>query len=115
MEWAEYSALLQTIDIGLTLMDTPHPSYPPLDLACSGAISVTNSSGLKTDLSGYSKNIICTAPTVDALLEGIVQALNIDRDQRNENLRTARIQQDWNSSLAESIEFLSNRIRALHV
>jgi len=115
MEWAEYSALLQTIDIGLTLMDTPHPSYPPLDLACSGAISITNSSGLKTNLSGYSKNIICTGPSVEALLDGIVQALKIDPDQRNENMRTANIPRDWHSSLAESIEFLSNRIPAFHV
>jgi len=115
MEWSEYSALLQTIDIGLTLMDTPHPSYPPLDLACSGAIAVTNSSGIKTDLSGYSKNIICTAPTVEALLGGIVQAMNIDHDQRRENMRTANIQRNWNSSLAHPIEFLSKRIRALHV
>lgn len=115
MDWAEYCALLQTIDVGLTLMDTPHPSYPPLDLASCGAIAVTNSSGIKTDLSDYSKNIICTAPTVEALLHGIGRALIIDSDQRNENMKSANIQRDWNTSLAESIEFLSNRIPALHV
>ncbi|CAB3687762.1 hypothetical protein LMG3431_04702 [Achromobacter pestifer] len=113
--WAEYAALLQTIDIGLTLMDTPHPSYPPLDLACSGAVAVTNSSGIKTDLSQYSKNIICAAPTVDALLDGLREALAISESQKLENLKTAGIQKDWNISLADSITFLSDRIPALHV
>lgn len=115
MDWSEYCTLLQTIDIGLTLMDTPHPSYPPLDLASCGAIAVTNSSGIKTDLSGYSNNIICTAPTVEGLLHGIERALTISSDKIDENLKTSNIQRDWNISLAEPIEFLSNRIPALHV
>ncbi|EDK72380.1 hypothetical protein TM7_0490 [candidate division TM7 genomosp. GTL1] len=115
MDWGDYAELLRTIDVGLTLMDTPHPSYPPLDLACSGAIAVTNSSGIKTDLSSYSKNIICVPPTVDALLEAIRQAAGMNESKRLENMETASIQKDWNTALASSIDFLSNRIRALHV
>lgn len=115
MGWGDYSELLRTIDVGLTLMDTPHPSYPPLDLACSGAVAVTNSSGIKTDLSSYSKNIVCVPPTVEALVEGIRQAISISESTRIENMRAASIQTDWNTALAGSIDFLSNRIRALHV
>jgi hypothetical protein len=36
--WSEYPALLRTVDIGLSLMNTPHRSYPPLDLAACGAV-----------------------------------------------------------------------------
>lgn len=113
--WGEYASLLQTIDIGLTLMDTPHPSYPPLDLACSGAIAVTNTSGIKSDLSHYSKNIICKPPTINALVEGIAEAVRMSDAERSANLRSAQISKDWGISLAAPIEYLSARIPALHV
>jgi hypothetical protein len=44
LAWAEYAALLRRIDVGLCLMYTPHPSYPPLDLAACGAVTVTTAS-----------------------------------------------------------------------
>jgi hypothetical protein len=51
MGWKEYGAFIASVDVGLCLMATPHPSYPPLDLAVAGALVVTNQFGLKKDLS----------------------------------------------------------------
>jgi SAM-dependent methyltransferase len=50
LPWSEYADLVSQMDLGLCLMDTPHPSYPPIDLAASGAVVVTNTHGPKTSL-----------------------------------------------------------------
>ena len=42
MSWEEYAAFLADVDLGLCLMYTPHPSYPPYDVACSGGVVLTN-------------------------------------------------------------------------
>src|SRR5438067_1217967 len=68
LSWQAYAALVREIDLGLCLMYTPHPSYPPLDLAASGAVAVTNRFGnAKHSLDQYSKNIICPEPSVAGL------------------------------------------------
>ena len=42
LSWSDYYALLGTVDVGLSLQHSPHPSHPPFDLAVSGARAVTN-------------------------------------------------------------------------
>ena len=71
LPWAEYAALIRRTDLGLSLMATPHPSYPPLDLAASGAVVVTNKDGPKTSLAHYSANILCVEPSLDALVSAL--------------------------------------------
>lgn len=84
LNWSAYAELAGTIDLALTLMYTPHPSYPPLDMAASGAVVVTNRFGSKQDLSTYSPNILCAAPQVDdlvdALRRGVALAQSPDRE-----------------------------------
>jgi hypothetical protein len=53
LPWHEYAALVRGTDLGLCLMYTPLPSYPPLDLAASGAAVVTTRFGSKRSLSSY--------------------------------------------------------------
>lgn len=53
----EYSEELRTAAVGLSLMASPHPSYPPLEMAHFGALTVTNSFPSK-DLSNWHENII---------------------------------------------------------
>ncbi len=43
---------------GLSLMVSPHPSYPPLEMSTFGIKTVTNSYANK-DLSGFNENMIC--------------------------------------------------------
>jgi O-antigen biosynthesis protein len=43
--WDGYFDLLRRVHVGLSLMYSPHPSHPPLELAVSGARAVTNTFG----------------------------------------------------------------------
>jgi SAM-dependent methyltransferase len=102
LSWADYAALVATVDVGLSLMLTPHPSYPPLDLAAGGAVAVTNQCGIKTSLSRYSRNILCVPPTTEALTRGLAEAIRLAEDSRTraENHAANGLGRDWHSSLA---------------
>ena len=49
-----YGSLLRESAVGLSLMVSPHPSYPPLDMAHLGLRVVTNGFGPK-DLSSVAR------------------------------------------------------------
>ena len=40
--WDEYFRYLSTVDVVLSLQQSPHPSHPPFDAAISGATAITN-------------------------------------------------------------------------
>lgn len=105
LSWTEYAALAGQTDLALSLMYTPHPSYPPFDMAASGAVVVTNRFGNKQDLGAYSKNIICgdlqLEPMLDALARGI--ALAGDAGQRTLNFQANQLGTDWKASFAEVV------------
>lgn len=109
MTWAEYAALAGTVDLGLCLMDTPHPSYPPLDLAASGAVVVTNQHSNKKSLQSYSANIFCVAATctdlVSALGDGVRLAL--DTEKRELNFHANGLGRDWQHSFAQVIDVMA--------
>jgi hypothetical protein len=109
LEWADYVALARKIDVGLSLMSSPHPSYPPLDLAASGAVVVTNMYGRKTSLERYSKNIICVGTTVDDLVGGIGHAVELATDwpTRNENYVNSGLLRDWTLSFVRVVNRLA--------
>ena len=106
LSWTAYADVVGTVDLGLCLMYTPHPSYPPLDLAASGAVVVTNRHGVKQDLDRYSRNILCADPEpaalVDALGRGI--ALVADTEQRERHRRDSPLGSSWQSALIPSID-----------
>ncbi len=54
---ADYAALLSEASVGISLMLSPHPSYPPLELAMAGALAITNDYDHK-NMSERSPNII---------------------------------------------------------
>ncbi|WP_336740960.1 class I SAM-dependent methyltransferase [Aureimonas altamirensis] len=100
--WAEYQRFVASVDAGFVLMDTPHPSYPPLDLAAAGAAVLTNRHGAKRDLSSYSANLLMASTAVDDLVRGLrdLQALAEDDEARARNVATDKIGRDWNEVLA---------------
>lgn len=104
--WEEYAGLIGTVDLGMSLMYTPHPSYPPLDLVASGAVVVTNRFANKFDLNAYSKNLICADLNLDALIEALKQAINIARDpnKREQNYSNNKLLTDWNESFEQAIQ-----------
>jgi SAM-dependent methyltransferase len=104
----EYGALLRSVDVGLSLMTSPHPSYPPLDLAACGAVAVTSRFGPKQSLDRYSDNIICTDLRRDSIVEGIAAAATLaaDEEQRRLNYESQRLSRSWASSLGQLVEEL---------
>lgn len=77
---SEYAALLAGASVGLSLMVSPHPSYPPLEMAAYGLNVLTNSFSTK-DLSRFSEQIASVSElSVDNLASALKQ-LTIQFDQ----------------------------------
>ena len=101
--WHDYQQLLRRMDLGLSLMASPHSSYPPLDLAAAGAVVVTNTFGrYKRSLDQYSANIICADPDLASLVTGISQGVALAQDvaRREANHRNSKFATDWNAVFA---------------
>ena len=99
--WSAYTDLVRTMDLGLSLMYTPHPSYPPLDLAAAGAIVVTNRYGNKTSLADRSSNILMTDLSVSDIVRTMATAAELaqDYDLREANRSTDSISRSWHETL----------------
>ncbi|MBU2839940.1 hypothetical protein HF670_10250 [Acidithiobacillus thiooxidans] len=112
MPWNEYSKLLGKIDVGLSLMCTPHPSYPPLDLAASGAVVVTNKFGLKQNLSKYSQNIICSDLNLGDMLSAIDTAIKLseNKNEKNKNYHNAPLEHSWDHSFTKVLDQICGEI-----
>jgi O-antigen biosynthesis protein len=109
LDWKAYADLIGTIDLGFCLMYTPHPSYPPLDLAASNAVVVTNKFANKQDLSNYSRNIICAELNAEALLSALRDgvALAEDRETRARNFAANGLGVDWTQSFEPILQLLT--------
>jgi len=101
LSWSDYADLAGTIDLALSLMYTPHPSYPPLDMAASGAVVVTNRLMNKTSLSAYSDNILCADLNIDSLLAAIQSGVALSASPiRQKNFESAGLQRSWEKAFA---------------
>jgi hypothetical protein len=109
MLWSDYASLVRTVDIGLSLIYTPHPSYPPLDIAASGGVAVTNRYGRKRDLARYSANILCVEPSVEDLVDALREAARLvaDTPRREANAAASGIVRDWPRALAGVLDELA--------
>ena len=71
----DYGALLSRASVGVSLMASPHPSYPPLEMAYAGIQTVTNSFEGK-DLGARAANIHSVADLdTDAIAAAIAEAV----------------------------------------
>ena len=111
LSWHGYAALVRKMDLGLSLMYTPHPSYPPLDLAASGAVVVTNQFGNKRSLDQYSRNILCVEPSCEALLAGLLRGVELaqDRPTRLLNYQQSGLLRDWHTAFGAALDKLAQR------
>jgi GT2 family glycosyltransferase len=108
----EYADLLQKVDIGVSLMLSPHPSYPPLEMAASGVICVTNSYATK-DLSLYHSNLISCEPSVEGIVEGIQVALRkLERPSVDSGQQIDLLTYNWNDSLATTLDTIFQVMKA---
>jgi hypothetical protein len=73
LPWDEYPDFLLETDVGLSLMYSPHPSHPPIEMAASGVRVVTNRFGPK-DLAALSPAIDSVEATIPALTGALSRA-----------------------------------------
>ena len=77
LDLATYAQQMRESDILLSLMLSPHPSYPPLEMAACGRPVVTSVFSNKdaTQLASISPNIIGVMPTLAGVCEGLLTAI----------------------------------------
>ena len=111
LAWTDYAALAGTIDVAFSLMFTPHPSYPPLDLAASGAVVVSNRHGNKQDLSHYCENILLAEPNLPSMLATLRDALALacDDTERTRRFERRRMQTDWTAAFEPVVHHFGQR------
>ena len=106
LPWEDYPDYLGTVDVGLSLMYSPHPSHPPLEMAAAGVRVVTNGFGPK-DLSRLSPAILsvpATAPDLADALGLAWHAAPVSQSEREIDLR------DLGSHPEDMIDDLANRL-----
>jgi hypothetical protein len=69
----DYAALLRRSAVGVSLMVSPHPSHPPLEMAHLGMLVVTNRFDAK-DLSAWHENIASMEPATPGGLAATLSA-----------------------------------------
>jgi hypothetical protein len=76
MSYRDYGAFLGGADVLISLMLSPHTSYPPLEMAATGGLVITNTFGVKTRdaLAAISPNIIAATSDIDGLVAAICEA-----------------------------------------
>lgn len=73
----EYAALLSKASVGVSLMISPHPSYPPLEMAYAGVRTLTNKYTGK-DLSIRCKNLTSIdIPTPELIAKELEDQVNV--------------------------------------
>lgn len=98
VDYAGYGELLRAADVLLCPMLSPHTSYPVLEMAACGGLSVTNVFATKTAerLAALSPNIVATPATLEGLVEGLLAAAGRAAAPRAARLDMAR---DWGAAL----------------
>ena len=111
LSWEEYAAFLAEVDLGLCLMYTPHPSYPPYDVACSGGVVLTNRMLNKQSFEQCANVILTDIEDEKEALKSFSEALALacDYARRTENFETCAIPDSWEDTLGQTMEFLERR------
>ncbi len=99
---ADYGDLLAGHDLGLSLMLTPHPSLPPIEMASAGMLTVTNTCENKTaeKLTAISPNLVTAPPTVPGVVAALAEAAAAVGDGER---RVAGSSVDWSSDWETSL------------
>ncbi|HEY3129383.1 MAG TPA: glycosyltransferase [Acidobacteriota bacterium] len=117
MSFDGYAERVRTADLLLSLMFSPHPSYPPLEMAASGKLVVTNSFSVKTAerMRALSPNILVAAPNPDsvaAVLQNAVGRINAGLPSYDP-FGTIDLPSNWDESLGGIVPTLKKRIDTL--
>jgi hypothetical protein len=107
-DWLELlpEADLHGYDVGLAPVPGPQPGVVPLELARSGALTVTTTFESKTaeDLTAISSNLVPAAPTVEGIADALhAAAAHADDVERRVRGSAIRWSTDWDSSFGDAL------------
>ncbi|SKB14091.1 hypothetical protein PL11201_580083 [Planktothrix sp. PCC 11201] len=99
----EYEKILQTYDVGLSLMYAPHPSILPFEMVKAGLIVVTNVYGDRNfdTLHQISSNIVPCFADVESVASAIELAVNKSKDFK---FRIQNSKLNWSSNWNETFD-----------
>jgi glycosyltransferase involved in cell wall biosynthesis len=109
----DYARQMRQSDILLSLMLSPHPSYPPLEMAACGGLVVTNSFANKTAerMAAISNNIIAAEPTIEGISEALQQAVaRLDDLQARQANARLNLPATWDESFKEVLPAVTERL-----
>lgn len=111
MKWSDYAEFLGEIDLALSLMYTPHPSYPPYDVACSGGVVVTNACFNKVNFD-QCDNVIISDLDEERFLQAMENGIKLAQNMklRKENSEKSTIPRSWNETLIKSLDFMEELV-----
>lgn len=106
----DYAQMLLGSSVGVSLMASPHPSYPPLEMSHFGLQTVTNSYPCK-DLSGFHPNIR-SIPSIaqKPLAEAIAAACAASPGARSEDANATYMREDTYPFLPELASDLTREL-----
>lgn len=112
LSWAEYADFLSDIDLGLCLMYTPHPSYPPFDVACSGGVVISNKM-LNKQSFDMCKNVILADLDEEKFMDSFREAIQLAKNSelRKRNFEESTIPRDWDETLKDTISYMKEKSR----
>jgi O-antigen biosynthesis protein len=107
-----YARQMRQADVLLSLMLSPHPSYPPLEMAACGKPVVTTIYENKTAerLTEISPNIIGVPATIEAIAGGLLEAMQRAGSQACNQHERPRLPKTWNESLSDVVPRLHDRL-----
>lgn len=114
LDFAGYAELMRSADVLLSLMFSPHPSYPPLEMAICGNPVVTTSYGVKSSarLNLLSRNIIAVEPNIENIVFGLTRALTMrERDKTSDAIDPSMLPRSWTESLSAIIPRLLEELK----
>jgi glycosyltransferase involved in cell wall biosynthesis len=74
MPYAETGELYRSIDIGVSLMASSHPSYPPIEMMACATVVVTNQNPATSEFFSE-KNAVVVPPITDEIVETIAELI----------------------------------------
>ena len=114
LDFDSYARQMRTSDLLLSPMLSPHPSYPPLEMAASGRPVVTTTFATKTAarLAAISPNIIGVEPTIEAIADGLREAI---RRQASgiPNSSKLGLPSSWSESFAATVPAVHDALLGL--
>jgi len=111
MSYEAYGELLGSADVLLSLMQSPHTSYPPLEMAAAGGQVVTTTYGPKTAgaLTALSPSIHGAAADVASLVDAIRSAVAIPPTATP----TLAVPATWSDALRDVVPWVAAQVRQL--